>query len=100
VNNDVARAGGLIAVAVLPPVAGLTGAAYLDPVRFDAGFRTAVLVGGGLCVLGGCLAALFIRNPVAVPAAVPVEQPTSHCGLDAPPLRHRTPVTPEPAARA
>src|SRR6266540_3653993 len=33
VNNDVARTAGLIAVAVLPVAAGITGTAYLDPVR-------------------------------------------------------------------
>jgi EmrB/QacA subfamily drug resistance transporter len=97
VNNDVARAGGLIAVAVLPAIAGLTGAAYLDPPRFDAGFRTAVLLGAGMCVLGGCLSALFIRDREVVRR--PAEQPTSHCGIDAPPWRHCTPVA-ETAARA
>lgn len=31
VNNDVARVGSLIAVAVLPPLVGITGASYLHP---------------------------------------------------------------------
>jgi len=31
VNNDVARFGGLLAVAVLPALAGITGTAYLHP---------------------------------------------------------------------
>ena len=31
VNNDVARAGGLIAVAILPVLAGITGDGYLHP---------------------------------------------------------------------
>src|SRR5207344_1152242 len=31
VNNDVARFGGLLAVAILPALAGITGSAYLDP---------------------------------------------------------------------
>jgi EmrB/QacA subfamily drug resistance transporter len=83
VNNDVARAAGLIAVAVLPALAGITGAAYLHPDRFSAGFHTASAISGVLCVLGGVLAALTIRNPRRVP-----EQPVPrcvHCGLDAPP---------------
>lgn len=46
VNNAVARAGGLLAVAVLPNLAGLSGADYADPVTFDAGFHTAVVRGG------------------------------------------------------
>ena len=41
VNNTVARAAGLVAVAVLPLVAGLTGAAALEPTELAAGFRTA-----------------------------------------------------------
>src|ERR1700734_93538 len=55
VNNDVARFGGLLAVAVLPALAGITGTAYLHPDALAAGFRTAVLISGGLCVLGGLL---------------------------------------------
>ncbi len=84
VNNDVARAAGLIAVAVLPAAAGLTGTSYLHPGLFSAGFRTAVLIASGLCVLAGVLAALTIRNPrrAGQPAAAPGNL---HCGLDAPP---------------
>jgi hypothetical protein len=35
VNNDLARAASLIAVAVLPAAAGLTGTAYLHPAQFS-----------------------------------------------------------------
>ena len=37
VNNAVARAGSLLAVAALPLAVGLTGEEYADPVVFDAG---------------------------------------------------------------
>jgi hypothetical protein len=40
VNNDVARFGGLLAVAILPVLAGITGTAYLHPDALAAGFRT------------------------------------------------------------
>ena len=83
VNNDVARAAALIAVAVLPAAAGLTGTAYLHPDLFSAGFRTAVFIAAGLCALAGGLAALTIRNPRR--AERPAEPHNLHCGLDAPP---------------
>jgi EmrB/QacA subfamily drug resistance transporter len=83
VNNDVARAAALIAVAVLPAAAGLGGAAYLHPDQFSAGFHKAVLISASLCILAGVLAALTIRNPRGV--RQPAEQHNLHCGLDAPP---------------
>jgi EmrB/QacA subfamily drug resistance transporter len=91
VNNDVARAAGLIAVAVLPAAAGITGAAYLDPERFSTCFHTASSISGGLCILAGVLAAGTIRNPH--PAALAKAVPTGvvHCGLDAPPA-HAAPA--------
>src|SRR6266511_2444099 len=81
VNNDVARAGALIAVAVLPAAAGITGSAYLHPTELSAGFHTASLITAGLCVVGGALAAVTIRNPR--PARV--ARSRRHCALDAPP---------------
>ncbi len=49
VNNDVARFGGLLAVAVLPALAGITGTSYLHPGALAAGFRTAALISGAMC---------------------------------------------------
>ncbi len=63
VNNDLARAGGLLAVAVLPPLAGLTAGSYLDPGDFAQGFRIAIVMAAALCALGGALSAVLIRNP-------------------------------------
>jgi hypothetical protein len=87
VDNDVARVAQLIAVAVLPPLAGITGASYLQPAELAAGFRTAVFIAAGACVAGGVLAALTIRNPAAAPPATQRLATERHCGLDAPPLR-------------
>ena len=38
VNNAVARVAGLLWIAALPPITGLTGAAYTDPVQFRFSF--------------------------------------------------------------
>jgi hypothetical protein len=70
---------------VLPAAAGLTGTSYLHPAEFTAGFHRASLIAAGLCVIGGVLAAFFIRNPrPARVAAAPAPGPL-HCSLDAPP---------------
>jgi hypothetical protein len=83
VNNDVARAGSLLAVAVLPAAVGITGASYLHPAQLSAGFRMAVVLAAIACGLGGLLAALTIRNP----AAMRDREGRVHCALDGPPLR-------------
>jgi EmrB/QacA subfamily drug resistance transporter len=63
VNNAVARAAGLIAVTVLPLLAGLTGAAALQPHHFATGSRVALVIAGCTCAAGGLLAAATIQNP-------------------------------------
>lgn len=62
VNNAVARAASLLAVAVLPLAAGLSGEEYRRPAALAAGFRVAALVCAGLLAGGGLVAALTIRN--------------------------------------
>ncbi|HET9139900.1 MFS transporter [Actinophytocola sp.] len=90
VNNAIARTGGLLAVAVLPAVSGLTGGGYADPVALTSAWQTAMVLCAGLCVLGGLLA-LGIRNDVlaAEPSAEPAEHPRPgecyHCGVEGPP---------------
>jgi EmrB/QacA subfamily drug resistance transporter len=81
INNDVARAAGLITVAILPAAAGLSGTSYLHPAVFSAGFRSAMFMSAGLCVFGAVVTSLAIRNP-ARPAP---QRAALHCGLDSPP---------------
>jgi len=68
VNNAVARAAGLLAVAVIPGLAGITGDAYTDPVALNAGFRTSVLISAALVVLASVVSFLFIRRSRSAPA--------------------------------
>jgi EmrB/QacA subfamily drug resistance transporter len=90
VNNDVARIGGLMAVAVLPAVSGIGGTAYLHAGQLAGGFRTAAALAGLWCAAGGVVAAIGIRNPphrVRGPGSTGTHRHRaySHCGLDAPP---------------
>ena len=65
VNNAISRGAGLVAVAVIPGLTGLTGDAYRDPAVFASGFRTAMLISAALAAAGGVLAWSLIRNEVA-----------------------------------
>ena len=66
VNNAVARLAGLLAVAVLPGVAGITAAQA--GIGFGPGFATALRMAAALCVLGAVIAFLTIRTVVPVPS--------------------------------
>ncbi|TYP87599.1 MFS transporter [Blastococcus xanthinilyticus] len=68
VNNAVARAAGLLAVAVVPVAAGLSGDVQTDPTAFAGGFRTAVLILAALLVAGAVLAAAYVRRPLGAPS--------------------------------
>src|SRR6266508_1272787 len=88
INNDVARVAGLLAVAVLPVAAGISGADALTPEVFGGGFRMAMLIAAGLCAAGGLLAFATIRRPGEVPAEQRRHhEPCTSCPISAPPLR-------------
>ena len=87
VNNDVARTAGLLAVAVLPGLAGITPHAYDHPAELSSGFHTAVLICAGLCAAGGVLSALLVRGRPGAFEAARREDATAlqpRCAIDAP----------------
>ncbi|MFZ0919990.1 MAG: MFS transporter [Candidatus Dormiibacterota bacterium] len=90
VNNTVARTGSLLAVALLPAVAGITGDSYLHPPVFETGFQHAAFIAAVICAAGGVLAFATIRNPrnPAAPEAGP--QHPGHRPVDVPPVRAHT----------
>ncbi|MFA9429941.1 MFS transporter [Egicoccus sp. AB-alg2] len=100
VNNAVARTAQLLAVAVLPLVAGLSGDAYADPAAMSTAFPVAMRVAAALGVLGAGVAWMFVRHDVLTPAvggeAAELE-PCTACPLDGPPALR--PAMGEEAAR-
>jgi EmrB/QacA subfamily drug resistance transporter len=64
VNNAVARAAQLLAVAALPVAVGLSGDDYEDPAAFTDGFRAAMVICAVLFAAGGLISWWTIRNDV------------------------------------
>jgi MFS family permease len=62
VNNAVARAGSLIAIAALPAASGLGGRAYLEPSLFLAGYHRALWVCIVALLVGAGIAGALISN--------------------------------------
>jgi EmrB/QacA subfamily drug resistance transporter len=87
VNNAVARAASLLAVAAVPPLAGLTGDAFNNPAKFSDGFQKATIVSAVMLFAGAVLSYLTVRNDVLTEAA-PDSEPECkiHCAIDGPPL--------------
>jgi EmrB/QacA subfamily drug resistance transporter len=86
VNNAVARAAGLLAVAVLPPIAGLTGDVYRDPSAFETGFHMAVYIGAAMLAAGGLLSAVGISNGPEGRAEGPETEHCYSCPVEGPHL--------------
>ncbi|GAA4191962.1 MFS transporter [Streptosporangium oxazolinicum] len=79
VNNAVARTGGLLAVAAIPPLAGLTGDAFDSPEIFTTGFHTTMLVSASMLGVAALLTFLTIRENVLIQA-----EPKLGCPVTAP----------------
>ena len=63
INNAVARTAGLLAIVVVPGVAGLSGAGLNDAAVLNQGFRVAMLVGVGLLVAGALVSWFGLGRP-------------------------------------
>jgi EmrB/QacA subfamily drug resistance transporter len=90
VNNDVARAAGLLAVAVLPGLAGISQHAYDNPHLLSTGFHHAVLISAALCTLGGLLSAVLIESGARSTRRACERDPAAmcvHCPVTAPHAR-------------
>jgi EmrB/QacA subfamily drug resistance transporter len=110
INTAVSRLSGLIIVAVLPVIAGLTGLKFYDPVTMTHGFHVAMLTCAALAAAGGVLAWFTISSEVLQSEPAPGgDLPTGvlhdfSCAVAGSPLRPGReaechPVVADPVAR-
>jgi EmrB/QacA subfamily drug resistance transporter len=79
VNNAVARVAGLLWIAALPPITGLTGSAYTDPVRFGSSFAQISWICAAAFACAAALATFITRlsRPTPAPPAL-IQTPVPH----------------------
>jgi EmrB/QacA subfamily drug resistance transporter len=93
VNNAVARVASLLAVAVLPVAAGITGDNFYDPAKMTDGFHMGMAVCAALAAIGAALAWLTIEPGVLHAEAEPGGDTPERlgedysCGFTGPPMR-------------
>ncbi|MEU5965434.1 MFS transporter [Micromonospora parva] len=81
-NNAASRAGGLLAVAALPLLVGLTGAGYEQKADLTDAYRTALAWCAGLLLAGAVLALVLVHRP---PREAPPSQPCHSLPAATPP---------------
>jgi EmrB/QacA subfamily drug resistance transporter len=101
INNAIARSAGLLIVAALPLLVGLSGDAYANPAQLGPAFTDAMLLCAGLLGLAGLLSAVSLRPaarpPAPAPAAVAPSPCRIHCAVAGTPLHPATqPAAPPP----
>jgi hypothetical protein len=100
INNAIARSAGLLAVAVIPVLAGLGGADYTDAAAYESGFRRAMVIGAGLLIGASLMSLLLVRPAVRASATASAgssdeSEPTVPEPVGGPPVD----ITPLPVAR-
>ncbi|TRO61616.1 MFS transporter [Streptomyces sp. IB201691-2A2] len=83
INNAAARAAGLVAVAALPLLAGMSEEAYRSADAFDDAFRRAMPLCAGILVVGAVIAFATVRKP---PPGCLRPECLTHGSVTAPPL--------------
>jgi len=80
VNNAVSRVAGLLWIAALPPLTGLTGAAYTDPAQFHSSFTQISWICAAAFAGAAVLAATSITEPGRPTPARPalIQTPVPH----------------------
>jgi Na+/melibiose symporter-like transporter len=94
VNNAVSRLGQMIAVAVLPLAAGLSGANFANPAKMAAGFPLAITIAAGVSFAAALLAWTTISDDVLSRLPPSLQR---HCAVAGTPLA--APSNPQPGSR-
>ncbi|MFI7585565.1 MFS transporter [Spongisporangium articulatum] len=86
VNNAVARTAGLLAVAAIPVLTGLSGEMYRQPGELAHGFHVAMAWAAGLVAVSAVIAWFAISDPAPdAPVAEEAEEPCYNCPVTVPP---------------
>ena len=91
-NNAIARTAGLLAVAVLPLVAGIGAGSLTDPAALAPAYRTAMLVCAGMLVVGAVIAFTFVPGRPKPAPASPVKRYCAVTGTPLHPVECREPT--------
>ncbi len=85
VGAGISRVGSLLAVAVLPALAGVSGRGCMHAGTLSAGFRKAMIITAAMCAQGGDIAAIGIRNTSGTRTQRPDDARSERGAVDAPP---------------
>ncbi len=107
VNNAVARVAGLLWITALPPITGLTGAAYTDPARFRSSFGQISWICAAAFACAAVLAATFFAGPgrpTPAPRSALIQTPVPHLACPVAfghaPRQTRRPESSQPSDRS